>query len=426
MIEALTHEESEACFSRLKSFKKILVGVSGGPDSLALLILLQDWAANLGPQATQVVAATVDHGLRKESLDEARAVGAFCADRAIPHAILRWRGAAPVRNIQNSARNIRRSLLCAEARRSGADAIALAHHMEDQAETFLGRLARGSGVYGLGAMRAFDVWENLPLARPLLDIPKARLAATLSQRRIPWINDPSNENDKFSRVRLRKLLPHLAREGMDAQRLSQTARQMQRAAAALDLWVDTILRCDAQVHPAGPLRLDVAHMNSLPDEIKFRLIARISCFISGTAYTPRLQSLERFVSLLCARAFAKHTLNGCIFALRGERLFCWRETGRAGLEKISLRPKGTALWDNRYYIENKSEDTIEIQGAQKTDLPEIENLQFNSWPREAFIGAPMLILQSEESFISGLTPKTETQNPNLYKVTRATKLTMSE
>jgi tRNA(Ile)-lysidine synthase len=261
----------------------LLLAVSGGPDSTALLLMASEWEG--GPA---LHAATVDHGLRPESAAEAAAVAALCARLRVPHATLRWEGDKPSTRLQERAREARYDLLAAEARRVGAGVIVTGHHFDDQAETVLFRLARGSGVAGLAGMAARRRRGEVEIARPLLAIRKAELVAFCEARGVAFARDPSNDDARFARPRLRRLAETLAAEGLDAAALVRLARR-----AAL---VETALgrqTADAE----DRLRLAVAGgcdaraLAAEPEEIVRRLLARAV----GTA---PLEAMERIADEL--------------------------------------------------------------------------------------------------------------------------------
>ncbi|CAM5209074.1 tRNA(Ile)-lysidine synthase [Bosea thiooxidans] len=224
--------EAGLLFEGLSPEARLLAAVSGGPDSIALLGLLAEWAK--GPGRPAIHAATVDHGLRPEAAAEAEDVAALCRRLGVPHRTLRWEGAKPASGVQAEARRARYALLAAEARRLGGAALVTAHTLDDQAETVLMRLAHGSGPSGLGGMRARAERDGLVLARPLLGIAKARLVATAQARGLPFIRDPSNADERFERVRWRAAMPLLAQRGLTAERLGRLAERMARLDAVAD------------------------------------------------------------------------------------------------------------------------------------------------------------------------------------------------
>jgi len=210
---AISIAEAELLFEDLKSVPAIIVAVSGGPDSTALLVLAARWRAAIatGPQ---LIAVTIDHGLRPEAVREALTVKKLAAQLGVRHRTLRWTGEKPVTGLQETARAVRYRLLSAAARGAGATHLLTAHTLDDQAETILIRMARGSGLAGLGAMRREIELDGVILLRPLLDVPKARLVATLQAIGLPYADDPSNRDPRFTRARLRAMMPASPAKGL--------------------------------------------------------------------------------------------------------------------------------------------------------------------------------------------------------------------
>ncbi|WP_119423020.1 tRNA lysidine(34) synthetase TilS, partial [Desertibaculum subflavum] len=201
----------------------LAVAVSGGADSLALVLLAQGWTA---AQGGRLLALTVDHGLRPEAAREALQVKRWLAARGVAHRTLRWRGPKPKANLAAAAREARYALLFAACRRARFRALAVAHHREDQAETFLLRLGRGSGVDGLAAMAPVSERDGIALLRPLLDMPRDRLRAALAAAGQDWIEDPGNADPARARTAVRALLPALAAAGLPPVRIAATAARM--------------------------------------------------------------------------------------------------------------------------------------------------------------------------------------------------------
>lgn len=312
-------------FSGFLDYPRILIAVSGGPDSTALLHLAARWRAGRtdGPRLT---AATVDHALRPASAGEAQAVAEACARLGIPHRTLVWRGEKPLRGIQDAARTARYALLAAAAREDGASAIALAHTRDDQAETVLFRLARGSGLPGLAGMRRIAGRDGIALLRPFLAVPKARLVATLEAQGIAFAQDPSNADVRFARPRLRALAPALAAEGLDARGLARFACRMARADAALEAATqdaeDRLLR--APNAGGGPIRIDLDGFRGLPAEIGLRLLGRAVARV-GTEGPVELAKLEALLAALLAVPRSgpvpfRRTLAGALVMARGGEL----------------------------------------------------------------------------------------------------------
>lgn len=288
---ALAPDRLIARFEGLSAFGGLLLAVSGGPDSLALMGMVAAWAAQLGPAAPRLAVATVDHGLRPESRREAEHVGALAHARGLRHTILTWAGPRPRRGIPAKARAARYDLLDAEARRAGCDAIVTAHHADDQAETVLMRLARGSGLTGLAGMRPRTALASgMALVRPLLDLTKAELVALCRAEHLAFVEDPSNADTAYLRPRLRRDAAHWAGLGLDRSTLTRLAARMARADDALEsVAQEAVAACRA---PGDGVRLSLGACPSLADEIAVRLL-RQAIVAAGGRPPVRLDRLER-------------------------------------------------------------------------------------------------------------------------------------
>lgn len=306
--------EAKALFSDLKDCPALVLAVSGGPDSTALMMLAARWrhALKNGPK---LYAVTVDHGLRAESKREAENVARQARKLGIAHRTLRWTAKKPKTGLQQAARDARYRLLGEAARKLGAAHILTAHTLDDQAETVMIRMTRGSGIGGLSAMARTaslpgDGTGALKLVRPLLDIPKARLVATLKAGEIPFADDPSNRDPRFTRARLRGLMPQLAQEGLDARRLSLLALRLKRADMAIEAAVD---RAELELALPGGVTFDAGGMARLPAEIALRLIGRAV----GKAGDEGPVELGKLEALKSALDSAQNTGNGFRRSLAG-------------------------------------------------------------------------------------------------------------
>lgn len=326
---------------------RLAVAVSGGTDSLALAVLLQDWAAARGGS---LLALTVDHGLRPESAGEARQVKRILRPLGLAHKTLTWRrdgGRDDGRGgLQAAARRARHALLAESCARRGLLFLAFAQHLDDQAETLLLRLGRGSGLDGLSAMPAVSESGAVRLLRPLLPVPKARLEATLRARGIDWIEDPSNRDPAHARVRLRRLMPALAREGLTAARLAETAGRLGRARAAQERQVARLLARSTNLDPAGFARCDPGLLAAAPAEISLRALARLLTTVGGQDYAPRLERLERLYERILGGLARGATLGGCRIAPLAGQLVIAREAAAA--ETRLLGAADRLLWDGRF------------------------------------------------------------------------------
>lgn len=266
----LNAEETAYAFTACEAAKCILLAVSGGADSTALLMLASEWAKT---SKVKLAAATIDHGLRPSSAAEAKKVAALAKQLGVPHRILVWKDAKPKTGIEEAARAARYALLDEAAKKAGATHLATAHTQDDQAETFLMRLAAGSGPAGLAGMRAVRRRGALMHVRPFLDVPKARLVASLMERGIPWFEDESNKDSRFARPRLRAAREVLEGEGLTAERLSVLARRMGRMADAVDK-VAAAAWAEAARQESNKTVLDGAVLLALPEEIALRILIR--------------------------------------------------------------------------------------------------------------------------------------------------------
>lgn len=330
----------------------VAVAVSGGADSMALLLLCRDWLNQFDDAdgCDRLLALTVDHGLRPESATEARQVADWCRAQGIAHQTLRWTEDKPAGCIQAAARQKRYALLEAACIDAGIGDLLLAHHREDQAETLLLNLMRGSGVHGLSAMQPVSAQGRLRLIRPLLDFPKSALRATLHAAGQDWLEDPSNHDSHYARVRMRTLYQHLVDDGMPPDRLTATAAHMQRARAAIDHYTDELLSQAAAVADAGIAWLDASVLSAAPEEVGLRALARLVTAIGAQRYTPRLNRLENLYAWLCEKPGAGgRTLSGCQLLPHRGRILILREMASIGPD-LDLEPGQSGNWDGRFDV----------------------------------------------------------------------------
>lgn len=320
----------------------LAVAVSGGGDSMALLLLARRWAQDRGGRVT---ALTVDHALRPESGAEAAQVGQWAKDLGVAHHILTWEGPKPGSDIQAEARAARYGLMEAWCKSNGVVHLLLAHHLEDQAETFLLRLARGSGVDGLAAMSPLVERDGLKLMRPLLGAPKASLLALLDERGQAWIDDPSNADDRYARVRMRKLSETLAAEGLTPKRLASTADAMARVRESLELETARALAAYVTFNPLGFCRLKREGLAEIPPEIALRLLRDVVMIVGGQSLPPRLDRLERILYALLDGPVAA-TVAGC--RLLAEGIVCRED--RHLPPPLAVGPGRSVTWDGRFLI----------------------------------------------------------------------------
>lgn len=345
----LTATEAAPLFAHMEGLGLVLVAVSGGSDSLCLMRLLADWS-QAGPKRPAVHAATVDHGLRFEASAEAERVADWAGAVGLRHSVLRDPpGPAPRTGVQAYARELRYRLLMDLAVRRGAGALVLAHTLEDQAETLVMRLARGSGVTGLAAMSARSERGGVPLFRPLLGVARERLRATLRQMGQDWIEDPGNADPRFERVRTRQSLAPgggLARAGLAPVALARSAFRLTRAESALATFAARAQGRLVRFDRAGFARIDAPGLAGEPEEIALRVLAG-AVAATGRRGSPAGVRLEAALARLAAGS-ANLTLAGCrIFADRDT----WLVTREArGLQTTRLQPDRSVVWDQRLHV----------------------------------------------------------------------------
>ena len=322
---AISVAQAKRLFADWKSAPAIVLAVSGGPDSMALMWLAARWRRALA-RGPRLVAVTVDHGLRTEAAREARDVKRLARSLEVPHRTLRWTGAKPKTGLPAAARAARYRLLAQAARSNGATHILTAHTRDDQAETLLMRMLRGSGIAGLAAMTRVSEREGLWLARPLLDVSKAQLVATLNRARINFADDPTNRDVSYTRPRLRALMPALAEEGGDSKNLARLAARLARANAALEVLADGAERYLAlrDRNDAARFGFDAAAFAGLAEEIRLRLLKRAIDRV-GHEGPAELGKLEAVLAVLDQAIAAggsrqKLTLAGAIVTLIGGRI----------------------------------------------------------------------------------------------------------
>jgi tRNA(Ile)-lysidine synthase len=330
--------EADRLFGDLVNLPALALAVSGGPDSIALLVLAALWRKRLrrGPS---LIAITIDHGLRPEARLEAAAVKRLARKLGIPHRTVTWKGKKPASGLQEKARAARYRLLTDTARRHGAEHLVTAHTLDDQAETVLFRMARGSGIAGLSGMARVTPLGDAWLIRPFLGLPKARLLASLAARRIGFADDPSNRDPRFTRVRWRALLPRLAEEGLHAPRIAALAARLRRANAALEIVVDAAAQRTLTVTPQGVV-IDAAVFAELPEEIAVRLLGRAvtACGDEGPVELGKLETVsEVMMAAMRTHARVRRTLAGAMISHAEDRITVERAPPRRNPPKRSAK-----------------------------------------------------------------------------------------
>jgi tRNA(Ile)-lysidine synthase len=311
-----TSQAIAALASALPADAHVLIAVSGGPDSVALLLAGAAWAR--AKPLARVFSATVDHGLRPGSADEADFCARIAAKLQIPHSTLVWEGQKPATGLQAAARDARYRLLIGEARQRGVRFVVTAHHADDQAETVMMRIASGSGVAGLRGMRRSSSLGGLTLVRPFLGLRKDILETVCREADLTPADDPSNSDTRFGRARMRGLMPALAREGLTIDRLNRLARRAASADDALDMISRERLEIATEARTDCVLRLSGAKLAVEPQEIRLRMLG-MALAMAGPGPV-KLEALETLGAELHAaietRSRLRRTLGGRMATLK--------------------------------------------------------------------------------------------------------------
>lgn len=403
----------------------VAIAVSGGPDSTALMQLVAAWA-NSGGRAgavpngvAPVLVITVDHGLRPESAAEAAWVSWQAKRLGLAHVTLRWTDPKPRTGIQEAARNARYRLILdyvGDEPLPQPRQVLLAHHQDDQAETVLMRLARGSGVDGLSGMRAAEVrlWLRLrhpveerrvEFLRPLLSVPKRRLLATLDALDAEYLQDPSNRDARFERVRLRAAGGARETLGLTTEKLALTARRLASAREALERDQQDLARSAVDLHDGAWAAIDAEKLTAAPPEVAMRLLQAVIGAFGGQPEAPDRSQVEALLERLTASGQKTMTLGGAVirpgFRLKRDGghssvLAIYREPSRRPLPISHLAPGEGLYWDRRFYVslsfEHREPVRVEPLGQAgyarlKRDYPSSRTLPI---PAAAAAGLPSL------------------------------------
>ncbi len=395
-FSGLTDQEIDQLFHSVNDFSKIALAVSGGGDSVCLLIAFCEWRLR-GNWNGVCEVMVVDHQLRPESAEEAQFVWELSEQHGLHCHILKWTDNNPDTGLQVAARDARYQLIAKQTAVSSFEIVLLAHHLDDQAETFLDRLTRGSGLNGLGAM-ASDEHEGpagLRLLRPFLGVPKSRLLATLEDRGQKWFEDPSNKNLKYKRSRLRSISSSLAEEGLSPSRIATTARQLRRAREALEAVLAELFRRHVEEHSAGPVKISTLMFRAQSEEFRLRLLILMIERVTGRVHQPKLRKIEALDHWILNNKVGRQTLGGAVLEMKRDTLFVWKEIGRSPpvvLENLC----GEGKWDARFLFDVQATEGAPPNGMTVSLGPlfnaPVDRRQVswpNGWPKEAFESAPV-------------------------------------
>ena len=403
---AVDDQDLDALFGALLApFRRAVLAVSGGSDSMSLMVLAAEWlASGHAPGALRVEVATVDHGLRASSAREAEWVAERAKALGFKHTTLVWGGNKPGSALQARAREARYALLVAQARGGAPAAVVTAHTADDQAETVLMRLGRGSGVDGLAGMasvRALLPDGSVQLVRPLLGLSKAYLATMLREAGGTWLDDPSNERLDFERVRLRAAHSHLGALGLSNDKLALSARRLSRARDAHERMTDERLAALVDDHGGVFASLNRAAWEGEPEEMRVRVLARLLATFGGQAKPAQLSQVEAVVTALARGKPMAQTLGGCIVSQGRQTLRLYREPGHHTLPEIALMPGEEAVWDWRFRVRYDVAEDRDAEDRVADETPDTEGDRANG----AVVTVRALGLSAYATLRGGLTPK---------------------
>jgi tRNA(Ile)-lysidine synthetase, N-terminal domain len=380
-------------FAPAQGHDTVGLAVSGGPDSLALMVLAHRWAT-ADSNRPRLVVYSLDHGLRPEAADEVAMVIEQAGRLGISARGLIWQGDKPESGLQEAARQARYRLIGQAMEADGATLLMTAHHRADQAETVLMRLAHGSGLEGLRGMAPMSTVEGVRVFRPFLDVEQASLSTLVETAGLVPARDPSNEDTAYERVRWRRLLPALAAEGLDSAALSRFAQRMAEADLALSQMADAAFAELVTLDGFGAASVPRQAFYALSPAIGRRLLGRVLNIVGGRQRPRALGQVERLYDQVASDDLPRAaTLLGAVVRIKGEALTVSREPGRVLPGDRRLPPREGIVWDQRFRITNVSDDAGLVAGA--TDfLPRHRLEDFLGFkvtsPAEAIRTAPLV------------------------------------
>jgi len=303
--------------------KDFALAVSGGSDSLCLAYFSKVYAKELG---NKIHVLIVDHNLRKESYKEALQVKEILKKRKIPSKILRWKGPVLRSNLQKNARDLRYLLISNYCLKKNIKYVATAHHGDDQIENFFIRLLRGSGLTGLSSMSLKTKYNNkLKIIRPFLRFEKKDLKYVTVSYFKKYIKDPSNKNEKFMRIRIRKYRQSMEKEGLDTRKIIKTVDNLMSANKALNFYKNKALYKYASFISKDKCLINKKIFSEEAGEIIFKSFSDILSLVSGTYYPPRSKKIINLIERLKKDKFVKSTLGGCILEEKNNFILVSRE-----------------------------------------------------------------------------------------------------
>jgi tRNA(Ile)-lysidine synthase len=408
-------DELAARIARLAGTGPVALAVSGGSDSAALLQVAADWASGSDGATPAITVLTVDHGLRQASAGEAETVRREARALGLAHETLVWHGDKPDSGLAASARTARYDLMTRWCTAHGVQRLLVAHTQDDQAETLVMRLARGSGVDGLSAMAPETLINGIAVVRPFLDVSRAQLRRYLEELGKSWIDDPTNEDENFERVRIRKALAELDTLGVSAQRIALSARRLQRARRALEGVTGDAVRRHVKAHEAGYCTVAAGLIAGESEDVVVRVLANCLTAVGGAPYPPRQAALEDLCRWLEEGGSQRHTLGGCRISLQSGEIEVVREAGRMSAAPLILRAGEVVLWDGRFRVgyeagrhDNGGGEAITVQPLLREGCDRVKSLRHtlparlreglvSFWRNDHLLAVPHLAFRDPEA-----------------------------
>ena len=355
----------------------LAVAVSGGSDSLCLAILAQEWANNRGGKITALI---VDHGLRKNSGKECKETQNILKKRKIFSHCFKWKlSKIPKKGVQEKAREFRYNIFEDWCFKKNIVHLLVAHHFEDQKETFLMRLNDNSNIYGLACMPKILFKKKIRILRPLLDLKKKEIIKYLKEKKVNWIEDPTNVSSKYSRNRLRKILPKLEKKGLTDNKLKKILKRAQKERKKIENKLADWLNKYVDINSLGYALINFSSLKLLNKDDFIFIFSRILNMISGSFYVPKSKYVYNFYKKIKSNETINHSnLGGCHIFFFKERLYVCREIFKKDRKQKINFQFNKIVWDNRFEIEQKKNKNFLLKKELGKSVF-IEQLQKDGW-----------------------------------------------
>lgn len=375
------------------------LAVSGGADSLSMMVL----AHQAQQKNLNFTVLSFNHNLRPEAANEARYVAKLAKQFGLPVKVLSWQPQNKLADVQAKARMARYEAMLAYCARQKLDGLILAHHLQDQAETFLQRLIRGSSVDGLSAMQAVSYLDKMPIGgqvpivRPFLETDQAALHQCLTASGLQPVQDPSNSDNRFQRVLLRENRAFFDGLGLTAEKLAATASRLQPARAVLQQLTQEALNQHLQVGACGQISFERAAFQALPQEIGIRFLRQI--FSHHQDYAPRQARLEAIYQTICdPKQHKRQTLAGLMCDSQPHQVIIYREPAAIDPTPIIVKAGQTAVWDRRFVVKVSKKMAANVRitplGAEGAQALRDKGVKLPKLPAKILHGLPCVRAQT--------------------------------